>query len=53
VSAAAVYRISDELAIVLTLDFFAPVVDAPYDYGAIAAANAMSKGNPTGSSGAS
>jgi selenide,water dikinase len=39
---AAVYRISDELAIVLTLDFFAPVVDDPYDYGAIAAANAMS-----------
>jgi len=39
---AAVYRISDELAIVLTVDFFAPVVDDPYDYGAIAAANAMS-----------
>ncbi len=39
---AAVYRISDELAIILTVDFFAPVVDDPYDYGAIAAANAMS-----------
>jgi selenide,water dikinase len=39
---AAVYRVSDELAIILTLDFFAPVVDDPYDYGAIAAANAMS-----------
>jgi selenide,water dikinase len=39
---AAVYRISDEVAIILTLDFFAPVVDDPYDYGAIAAANAMS-----------
>jgi len=39
---AAVYRVSDELAVVLTLDFFAPVVDDPYDYGAIAAANAMS-----------
>ena len=39
---AAVYRISDELAIIVTLDFFAPVVDEPYDYGAIAAANAMS-----------
>jgi len=38
---AAVYRVSDELAIILTLDFFAPVVDDPYDYGAIAAANAM------------
>jgi len=28
---AAVYRISDELAIILTIDFFAPVVDDPYD----------------------
>ena len=39
---AAVYRISDELAIIHTLDFFAPIVDEPYAYGAIAAANAMS-----------
>ena len=39
---AAVYQVSDERAIILTLDFFAPVVDDPYDYGAIAAANAMS-----------
>jgi selenide, water dikinase len=39
---AAVYRISDDLAIIQTLDFFTPVVDDPYDYGAIAAANAMS-----------
>jgi len=39
---AAVYRVSDELALVLTLDFFTPVVDDPYQYGAIAAANAMS-----------
>jgi len=39
---AAVYRISDELAVVLTVDFFTPVVDDPYQYGAIAAANAMS-----------
>jgi selenide,water dikinase len=39
---AAVYRISDEVAIVQTVDFFTPVVDDPYDYGAIAAANAMS-----------
>jgi selenide,water dikinase len=39
---AAVYRVSHELALILTLDFFAPVVDDPYDYGAIAAANAMS-----------
>lgn len=39
---AAVYRISDEVAIIQTLDFFPPVVDDPYEYGAIAAANAMS-----------
>ena len=39
---AAVYRINDEVAIVQTVDFFTPVVDDPYDYGAIAAANAMS-----------
>jgi selenide,water dikinase len=34
--------VSDELAIVETIDFFPPVVDDPYTYGAIAAANAMS-----------
>jgi selenide, water dikinase len=39
---AAVYRVTDDLAIVQTVDFFAPVVDDAYDYGAIAAANAMS-----------
>ncbi len=39
---AAVYRINDEVAIVQTTDFFTPVVDDPYAYGAIAAANAMS-----------
>jgi len=39
---AAVYRISDQVAVIQTLDFFPPVVDDPYDYGAIAAANAMS-----------
>ena len=39
---AAVYKISDDVAIIQTLDFFPPVVDDPYDYGAIAAANAMS-----------
>jgi len=39
---AAVYRVSDEVAIVQTVDFFTPVVDDPYQYGAIAAANAMS-----------
>src|SRR5919204_1125168 len=39
---AAVYRISDELAIVQTVDFFPPVVDDAYTWGAVAAANAMS-----------
>jgi selenide,water dikinase len=39
---AAVYRINDEVAVVQTIDFFPPIVDDPYDYGAIAAANAMS-----------
>ena len=39
---AAVYRLSDDKAAVLTVDFFAPVVDDPYNYGYIAAANAMS-----------
>lgn len=39
---AAVYRISDELAIVGTLDFFPPLVDDPRTYGEIAAANALS-----------
>ena len=39
---AAVYKISEDAAIIQTLDFFPPVVDDPYDYGAIAAANAMS-----------
>jgi len=39
---AAVYRISDEVAIIQTVDFFTPVVDDPYQYGAIAAANALS-----------
>ncbi len=39
---AAVFRISPEIAVIQTLDFFTPVVDDPYAYGAIAAANAMS-----------
>lgn len=39
---AAVYRISDDLAIVQTLDFFPPMVDDPYTFGQIAAANALS-----------
>jgi selenide,water dikinase len=39
---AAVYKISDEVAVIQTVDFFTPIVDDAYDYGAIAAANAMS-----------
>ncbi len=39
---AAVYRIDERRAIIVTADFFPPVVDDPYWYGAIAAANAMS-----------
>ncbi|MEA4896464.1 MAG: selenide, water dikinase SelD [Oscillospiraceae bacterium] len=39
---AAVYKLSDELAIVQTLDFFPPMVDDPYIFGQIAAANALS-----------
>jgi selenide, water dikinase len=39
---AAVYKLSDELALVLTTDFFTPIVDGPYDFGAVAAANALS-----------
>ena len=36
------YRINDEVALVQTVDFFAPIVDEPYDWGRIAAANALS-----------
>jgi selenide, water dikinase len=39
---AAVYRLSDDLAIVTSVDFFTPTVDEPRDYGRIAAANALS-----------
>jgi selenide,water dikinase len=39
---AAVYQINEEQAIVATTDFFPPVVDDPYSFGAIAAANALS-----------
>jgi selenide, water dikinase len=39
---AAVYRVSEDLAIVSTVDFFTPIVDDPYDFGRIAAANALS-----------
>ncbi len=39
---AAVYRLDDETAIVQTADYFTPIVDNPYDFGQIAAANALS-----------
>ena len=39
---AGVYQISPELALIQTVDFFTPVVDDPYDFGRIAAANALS-----------
>ena len=39
---AGVYRVRDDLAIVSTVDFFTPIVDDPYDFGRIAAANALS-----------
>ncbi len=39
---AAVYKLDDKQAIVTTADFFPPVVDDPYDFGSIAAANALS-----------
>ncbi len=39
---AAVYRLSDDMAIIATTDFFPPIVDDAYAFGAIAAANAMS-----------
>jgi selenide, water dikinase len=39
---AAVYRLTDDIAIVQTVDFFTPIVDDPFDWGRIAAANALS-----------
>lgn len=39
---AAVYQLNEQQAIIATTDFFPPVVDDPYDFGAIAAANALS-----------
>jgi len=39
---AGVYKLTDEMALIQTLDFFTPIVDSPYDFGAIAAANALS-----------
>src|SRR5579864_8208739 len=39
---AGVYRVRDDLALVQTVDFFTPIVDDPYDFGRIAATNALS-----------
>ncbi len=39
---AGVYRLTDEIALILTLDFFTPIVNDPYTYGQIAAANSLS-----------
>jgi selenide,water dikinase len=39
---AAVYQLTDDLCVIQTVDFFPPIVDDAYDYGAIAAANALS-----------
>ncbi len=39
---AGVYRLGDDTALVLTVDFFPPVIDDPYNYGAIAVANSLS-----------
>ena len=39
---AAVYQLTDDLCVIQTVDFFPPIVDDAYDYGAIAAVNALS-----------
>jgi selenide,water dikinase len=39
---AGVYKLTDDIALVLTVDFFTPIVDDPYTYGRIAAANSLS-----------
>ena len=39
---AAVYRMGPELALIQTLDYFTPIVDDPYNFGSIAAANSLS-----------
>ena len=39
---AAIYQVAEDMAIVITLDFFTPIVDDPFAYGAIAAANSLS-----------
>ncbi len=39
---AGVYKISDDVALVQTVDFFSPIVNSPYDFGKIVAANSLS-----------
>ena len=39
---AGVYKLTDEIALIQTVDFFTPIVDDPYTYGQIAAANSLS-----------
>jgi len=43
---AGVYKLSDDLAIIQTVDFFTPIVDDPYWFGQIAAANALAMSMP-------
>ena len=43
---AAVYRVSDDLAVIATTDFFMPMVDDPHAFGRIAATNAISTARP-------
>ena len=39
---AAIYKVTDEIAMIQTVDFFTPIVDDPYTFGQIAAANSLS-----------
>ena len=39
---AAIYKVTEDIAMIQTVDFFTPVVDDPYTFGQIAAANALS-----------
>ena len=45
---ACVYKITDDVAAIHTVDFFTPIVDDPYQFGQIAAANALSHGRTAG-----
>ena len=47
---ACVYKVSDDVAIINTVDFFPPIVDDPYMFGQIAAANSLSDVYAMGSS---